>query len=245
MIFRILLCCLFFTASVSAQDSLPVVNYDSLLAKAIALQPGYRTLSLKANLVYDDGNTAQQLNATIRSQRDSVVWSSMGMFGFEGVRTLITSDSFRLVNKLTGEYWVKPFGFIQQYLSFPLTFQQFQQIVSGEIISIEPKATFAKDEDSCFMLCRETDQLLQEIRLNKQNYTVSKILLKDKLFQQTLCVNFDAYNFSEPKPFAYKRTITVSRNSTSMNINMEIMKARWNEELQFPFEVTEKHKKTE
>lgn len=245
MIIRIFFCCLLFTASVSAQDSLAVINYDSLFAKAKATQPEYRTLSLKANLVYDDGNTAQQFNATIRSQRDSIVWSSLGMFGFEGVRTLITTDSFRLINKLTAEYLTQPLSFIQNYLSFPLTFQQLQQIISGEIISIEPQATFAKTEDSSFVLYQETGQLLQEIRLNNQNYTVSKILLKDKLLQQTLSISFGAYNFSEPKPFAYKRVITVTRNTTTMNINMDILKARWNEELQFPFEVTEKHKKTE
>ena len=231
----------FFANKISAQD----LNCDSLLARAIASQTNYKTISVKANLVWDDGNTAQQFNATIRNKKDSLIWMSLSLFGIEGARTLISPDSFRLINKMSAEYLVRPFDFIQNWISFPINFNMLQQIIAGEIISINPKATLALVEDSSYVLLQETDQLQQKIWLNTENYTVKKILLKDKLLKQSMAISFDAYNFSEAKPLAKKRTITITRDISVMTLSMDITKVRFNDDLQFPFEVSEKYKRIE
>ena len=112
MNFRITFLFLFLFTGAFAQDSLQV-NFDSLLSKISANQIQYKTLSERTILTWDDGNTAQQFNASIRVKKDSLIWMSLSMFGFEGARVLISPDSFRLINKMTNEYLVRDYSFIQ------------------------------------------------------------------------------------------------------------------------------------
>lgn len=108
------------------------MNFDSVYSKVVANQIQYKTLSERCNLTWDDGNTAQQFNASIRLRKDSLIWMSLGMFGFEGARVLISPDSFRLVNKMTSEHMVRDYNFIQSWILMPVNFEMLQQILAGQ-----------------------------------------------------------------------------------------------------------------
>jgi len=244
MNFRITFLFLFLFSGAFAQDSLQV-NFDSVYSKVVANQIQYKTLSERTTLTWDDGNTAQQFNASIRVRKDSLIWMSLGMFGFEGARVLISLDSFRLVNKLTSEYMVRDYNFIQSWILMPVNFEMLQQILAGQKISINEKATSVTKEDSSYVLYMESDKLLEKVWVDSVSYTIKKILLKDKLLKQDMAITFDSYNSLNQKPFSYKRNIIIHRDAATMKLSMEITKAQVNEELNFPFEVNEKYKRVE
>jgi hypothetical protein len=244
MNFRTTFLFLFLFTGASAQDSLQV-NFYSVFSKVIANQIQCKTLSERTTLTWDDGYTAQQFNANIRVKKDSLIWMSLGMFGFEGARVLISPDSFRLINKLTNEYMVRDYNFIQSWILMPVSFEMLQQIIAGEKISIKEKAKLVALEDSSYVLYHESDKLLEKIWVDTQNYTLKKILLKDKLMKQDMTINFDSYNSLNAKPFSYKRSIVIHRDAVTMKLSMDITKAHMDEELNFPFEVNEKYKRVE
>ncbi len=244
MNFRITFLLLFLFSGAFAQDSLQV-NFDSVYSKVVANQIQYKTLSERTMLTWDDGNTAQQLSASIRVKKDSLIWMSLGMFGFEGARVLISPDSFRLVNKLTSEYMVRDYNFVQSWILMPISFEMLQQIITGEKISVNEKAKVLATEDSSYVLYLESDKLQEKIWVDTQNYTLKKILLKDKLLKQDMTITFDSYNSLNQKPFSYKRNIVIHRDAATMKLSMDITKAHIDEELNFPFEVNEKYKRVE
>ncbi len=238
---------LFFLIS-SAQnnsDSTTVLNYDSLSAKISSQQVKYQTLSARTRMVWNDGSSEQEFTGSIRVKKDSLIWMSLGMMGFEGVRVLITPDSFHVINRLTNEYSVRDFSFLQSWLLFPVNFKMLQEIIAGEKISIGEKASMAGIEDSNTVLYLESDKVLEKIWVNTTHYTYNKILLKDKLLKQDMTITFDAYNYSEAKPFSYKRSIAMNRNGDAAKLNMDILKISFDEPLTFPFEVSEKFKRVE
>lgn len=251
---------LFLCFSVSfAQNNIDstVLNYDSLTTKISAQQVQYKTLSARTKMIWNDGDVEQEFTGSIRVKKDSLIWLSLGMMGFEGVRVLITPDSFHLINRLTNEYSVRDFSFLQGWLLFPVNFKMLQEIIAGEKISIEERATTAGTEDSSTVLYLESDKVLEKIwvstlgiddwkdGLSVEFYTINKILLKDKLLKQDLAITFDAYNYSEAKPFSYKRSIAMNRNGDAAKLNMDILKINFDEPLTFPFEVSEKFKRVE
>lgn len=244
MNFRITILFVFLSVVTFAQDSLQV-NFDSVFNNLVVNQISYKTLSERTTLTWDDGNTAQQFNANIRVKKDSLIWMSLGVFGFEGARVLISPDSFRLANKLTNEYIVRDYSFIQSWILMPVNFEMLQQIIVGQKISIAEKAKLVAVEDSCYVLYLESEKLLEKIWVDTQNYTLKKILLKDKLLKQDMTITFDSYNSLNQKPFSYNRSIVIHRDATTMKLSMDITKARVDEELNFPFEVNEKYKRVE
>ncbi len=214
----------------------PALSYDSVMAKISERQVSYSTFSARAKLSWNDGETPQEFTGSIRLKKDSTLWLSLGVIGIEGIRTLVTPDTFRLMNKLTGEYAVHGINYIQSWLLFPVSFNMLQQLITGEKISIGEKASAVTSEDSSVVLYSESDQLYEKIWVDTSNYTIQKILLKDKLLKQDMLITFTAYNYSEAKPFSYKRSVVITRNTDTVKLNMDFVRINFNEELSFPFD---------
>lgn len=230
--------------SAAAQDTLQL-NVDTILSRIDANRLGYTTLATRTTLTWDDGSVAQQFNGNIRVKKDSVVWMSLSMFGFEGARVLIMPDSFRLLNKLTAEYTVKDLNYLRTWIAMPVNFTMLQQIIAGERIAIDDRARLAVREDSAVVIYLESDKMLEKVWVDTVNYTIQKLLLKDKLLKQDMTITFDSYNSLSQKPFSYKRSIVINRDGTVYRLDMAINKAQANEELSYPFEVSDKYKRVE
>lgn len=227
-----------------AQDTLQL-NVDTVLARIDSNRLGYTTLSERTVLTWDDGNTAQQVSGSIRLKKDSVIWLSLGMFGFEGARAFITADTFRLLNKLTAEYTVKDINYLRNWIALPVNFTMLQQMLTGERFAIDDRARMAVREDSAVVIYLESDKLQQKLWVDTVNYTLQKLLLKDKLLKQDMTITFDSYNSLNQKPFSYKRSIVINRDGTVYRLDMAINRAQVNEELSYPFEVSDKYKRVE
>ena len=231
-----------YTVMAQSNSNSTGLNVDSITNKITNQQPAYNTLSARAKLDWEDENGEQKFQASIRLKSDSLLWMSLGVAGIEGARVLITPDSFRLMNKLTMEYTANDFNLLRNWILFPVNFKMLLQIILGRKISIGEKVSMATTEDSSAILYLESNKLLEKIWVDTTHYTIQKILLKDKLFNQNMTITFEAYNYSEAKPFSYKRNIVINRDSDVLKLNMEFTKINFNGDLAFPFEVSEKYK---
>lgn len=253
---RVLVLCLFSTSTAFTQGQQQPVygNYDSIANRLNANQLAFKTLSLRAKMDWTDDRSEsdQDFQASIRILKDSLIWMSLtGPIGVEGFRVLITPDSFQSMNKMTNEYTVNNFDYIQNWLMFPVNFGMAEQIISGERIAARPerkdyhaRASIAvKEDSSTYVLYNETDKMLEKIWVDTVNYTIQKILLKDKLLTQDMTITFDDYRTVEGKPFSYHRHLEVHRNGIAMKLEMDVTKLRWNENLTYPFEVSDKYKR--
>jgi uncharacterized protein DUF4292 len=220
------------------------LTFDSLMHGVLDNQTGYKTFSGRAKLNWDDGKAEQSFQASIRMSKDSIVWMSLtGPMNIEGARIFIAPDTFEILNKSANEYLGHSFDFINNWLLFPVSFAMLQQIIAGERLDIHEKAATAVYEDSVFEIYLENDHLLEKIWVSTGNYTISKILLKDKLLTQQMSITFDNYNLLEGKPFSYHREIEVNRDGVVLKLTIDFTKAKLNENLSYPFEVSGKYKR--
>jgi hypothetical protein len=237
-----------FAVHISMAQSAPPflsLNYDTSMAKVALQQRDFKTLSGRIKMLWNDGAVEQEFTTSVRIKKDSLIWMSMGIAGIEGLRLLISPDTIRILNKLSNEYALRDFSFIQKWLLLPVDFTMLQEILSGGKISIDQKAAMAGKEDSTLVLYLESDNLLETIRVDTAHYTPQKILLKDKLVKQDMEITFGAYNYSEAKPFSYQRSITIHRGETTARLEMEFSRVSFDEELTYPFDVPEKFKRVE
>ena len=242
-----LILAIYFASASHCQAQLPdtdKITFDTLVQHLLMNQTGYKTLSGRAKLSWDDGKSQQDFQATVRMKKDSLVWMSItGPMNVEAARVLITPDTFQLLNKINTEYTGRGFSFLNNWLLFPVSFPMLQQILAGEKVDIREKATTAAYQDSTFIIYAENNNLLEKIWVNSRNYTISKILLKDKLLTQQMSITFDSYNLLEGKPFSYHRVIEVNRDGAVLTLTIDFTKVKLNENLSYPFEVSEKYKR--
>lgn len=203
------------------------------------------TLTMRNKMVWTDDKTTQEFQGTIRMQKDSVIWASLGMFGIEAARVLITPDSFRIKYPMQSEYAEKDVSYLKNWLSLPLTFTMMEQLLRGEKIDIAEQTGLLSREDSVLVVYLESNTMAETIKVNPINYTITQILLKDKMLQQDMAITFDSYNVLNEKPFSFKRMVEINRAGKKVTLLMEITKAQANEDLTFPFELNERYKKVE
>jgi hypothetical protein len=218
------------------------VNTSSCL---LANQPACQTMSLRARMSFNDGRSEQAFNATIRWKRDSAIWVSAGLMGFEGARALITQDSFYLMNKLTHELTIKPISYFAQYMPVPATFANVQAILLGQAIDIGSAENRSFSSDSTTVLKQQNNALMQQQIVNRQNCTLQQWLLNDLMVKQAVNTTFTTYETIAAKPFATGRNYHITRGDVVMKLEVEIQKYTINEQLAFPFEINEKYRRIE
>lgn len=232
--------------SVVSTHAQAIIAPDTLLARVFAQQPEYNTLSLRTRLIWDDSKEQQDFQGNIRMIKDSIIWVSLsGAMGVEGARVLLTPDTFKIINKLGNEYDIRPFASLRNWLLFPVSFSMLQQTLAGQKININETASAAFYQDSMYVLYCENDKLLQKIWVQPQHYTITKMLLKDKLLQQDMLITFDGYNDLNGKPFSYQRNVEINRSTYSVKLSIQVQRVGINQPVEFPFEISDRYKRVE
>lgn len=234
---------LFLSVAAPAQD-LPA--FDTVITKVLDKQVVYNTLSMRSRMVWNDGSGDLEFQGNVRMHKDSLVWMSLtGPFNIEGARVLATPDTFKIVNRLGGEYAIKEISYLEKWLYLKVEFSTLQQLLSGQKPDIGEKATTIAIEDSMYVLYFENDKMQEKLWVHPLNYTITKVVLKDKMLKQSIAIKFDAYNDLNGKPFSYRRDIEINRDTQTMRLLMEINRAALNESLTYPFEITDRLKRIE
>jgi hypothetical protein len=232
--------------SVRAVNPNAQITFDTLVSRVYDQQIPFKTLSARTKLKWNDGKSEQDFQASIRMKKDSIIWGSLfGAMGVEGARIVVTPDTFMIINKIGNDYALRSFEFLQAWLMFPISFNMLQQTLAGQKVDISETASMAFLQDSSFVIYYETDRLQEKIWVKPENYTITKMVLKDKKLIQEMTITFGDYKELNGKPFSYERSVEVVRGPQVLRFNTTITKISLEEELTFPFEITDRYKKIE
>lgn len=100
---------------------------NTLLEELSHTPKKFKTLSSKLSIEFE-GNA---FSGTMRMVSDSAIWLSLGKFGIEGVRALLTKDSVMILNRLSREYFTGGYEFIYDFLGFSVNYNMLQAILLG------------------------------------------------------------------------------------------------------------------
>jgi hypothetical protein len=214
-------------------------NADPYLQKHLATQIAYQTFASRVKVAYNDGDQSQNFTAVVRMRRDSAVWLSLqGPFGIEGARILITKDTIKIINKLSGEYLCQPISYLQRILPIDPDLGLFQQFILGYYLPLRGAETrYMGMEDSLHRIQSGSARIRYQAQLSPQNYTLVKSLLTDLMLGQQMSLTFEGYNEEVGKPFSLERSIDIKQNIKTIKLQLSYTKIRVNEAMAFPFEV--------
>lgn len=96
----------------------------------------FNTLSMKGKVSLDMNGNVNNVNITIRIQKDQKIWASItAIAGIEVARALITPDSVLLRNNLQSLAVKKPFSYLNSFTNKQVTFKMLQAILTGNTIA--------------------------------------------------------------------------------------------------------------
>jgi hypothetical protein len=107
-------------------------NMDNEFLKAFwENQQEFEYLTLKGKININSSEISQTANLNMRMKRDSVIWMSVGMLGFEGMRILVTADSFKMINQLQHTYLARSRNYFNELLGFEVEIRELQNLLLG------------------------------------------------------------------------------------------------------------------
>jgi len=196
----ILLCALVFVNCKSSKSSISSKNNSgseanklsvserNVLSKIDSLQTNYETLMMKGSITYQTKDDKQKYSYKIHLKKDSILWSTVGLFGFEGARLNVSKDSVKYVNRMEKNYLQSDFSPIKDKIGLDITLTQLQQLLTGNLpkFSIFPKISMTADQvqllyhnnnaDATFVLNKNSlrlQQVFSEIKSQTTKATVT------------------------------------------------------------------------
>ena len=209
-----------------------------------ATNTNFQFLNAKGKAQLNMKGNKQGANISIRMRRDSIIWVSAGLAGFEGVRAVLTHDSVRVLNRLEKTYFSGGYDYLSKLLNVPVSFAQMQALLLGDYVPAPTgtKPTVAMEEAGRQRVTYPLSGVLIERLLQPGTGRVQQLRVSDAATKRDLTVDYSDFKpLDEPVslPFAHATfiqaqqpsagVVTAAINYTKVNVGRE--------RLAFPFSV--------
>ncbi len=158
--FFIFLCLLSFAACKSKKipakighdqetQSLQLTKYGRMEALLNKNTPSFEYLTFKMHSNFDDGEQKLSFTSKVRIKKDSIIWISTDIMGFEVARIRIKTDSIIILNRTQSKVMYSSFDHLSKKMGFPVQFSSMQNSMLGKIpVELSPDHAFEIIADS-------------------------------------------------------------------------------------------------
>lgn len=229
-------------AGTISRDSISVTG-DSLLEQARTLIAAgskipFRTLSSKAKLEYEDMYGEQpETNVYIRMETGKFIWVSITatFLNIEAARVMVLPDSIIIVNRLEKTIESYPISYISEKVALPLSFDDIQKLISGNVILTKDSLSSAASSQSFLQI--QSDESGIE---NRIFFAVPAMLLARQFIDITNGMNnysadvlYEDYEKAGDFLFSTLREIMIP--AEKQRIKLTFRQYEFNKELSVPF----------
>ena len=227
----------------------PPVIVDNSKANTIAAiksrQLNFNTFSGKADAELDIDNNNRSVSMNIRIDKGKKIWVSISitiLATIEVARAYITPDSIKVMNKLEGVYFKKPFSYINQYAGKQVNYTTLESLLTGnaipELLSTDADMQTA---DNNIILSGNLQQLLYKMIINP-DMKVSQLNLSNSAQQQSLQVNNSNFVLVDGRTLPSLINIGSSLKDKKIAVKLEYSKVELDRVLEYPFNIPETYK---
>ena len=227
-------------------------NIKKLSAKSIIKKnskTSFDKKSIRANLTvkYYGKSELPSLKASLRLEKDSVIWLSFSKLGFPVAKLLITPNRVQFYEKFTKTYFDGNFDLISKKLGTEFDFYKVQNLFTGDpLLNLKEEKYVVQIQQNQYELTPKKSLLFDiSFWVNPNNFKLNKEVIQHPQKNQNLTIkykgftDFDAYLF--PKGFEVKAVDKKSKTVIDVNYKNVIFDTA----LRFPFKIPKSYKKIE
>jgi hypothetical protein len=228
------------------QPAVSLQNPDSTgVTTALDWQPlafDYLVLKSKVNFKSKDQNV--NATANIRIKRDSIIWISItpGM-GIEVLRSIITPDSVKIINRLENKYDKYSIAYLRETLGVDLNFYHLQNLVVGDLLlPLEPQDQ-VKDMplEASWKINQDRKNILASSLLSKAQKKITQLEARNQ-DQKYLRVNYTDFTPADSLIMHHAQSLLMVNGKDSTFIESAHQKIEFSTKpVAFPFSVPKKY----
>jgi hypothetical protein len=200
----------------------------------------------KAKITFRNNAKEQDVKATIRIRKDSVIWMTFHVLGVQGGKALINKDSITIVSTVNKEYYVFDYVELSKRFNYNINYDVVQAAMLGNPI-LGKRAEDEIETDSLFnSLNQKQGSVTIKSKINKISKKLEAVELQESSTGNMIKVNYSDFQPLNDKLFPYKGLIDILYKSptgpTNNSISFEYTKVEvGTKELRFPFNIPKRY----
>lgn len=206
--------------------------------------PDFQTLNAKLRGSFEDGNTRQSVNISLRIKKNDTIWMSAQKLGFSLAKLMVTPNGVQFYEKINGRFFDGDFSFLQELLGVELDFDSFQNLLLGRLM-FEPSAenyVLKSPSDRYELKARDKQVLLQDIQFDKK-----ELLLKSEHFtrpggEESIQIRYPSNLGATYSFFPEVIEIVADKPAKTTTINLRYRSLELDQPVSFPFQIPADYK---
>lgn len=222
------------------KDTLLKVGPDTAYAHRIINQKKiqYTTFQCKAKMHFESEKDKQNFTINFRIKKDSVIWASITapIIG-EVARAIITKDSVKAIERINKKQYLYSYHDIQKLINMEVDFLTLQELILGNAIATDGEITEIKELGNLANILIRGKDFSNQLTYLKNDSSLSQIQLQTArpASSSSLLIKMNQYQPIGMQFLPIQRQYTLLDVKGAMQLDMDINKADFDVEIDFPF----------
>lgn len=218
---------------------------DFLMEQMIRRQVQAEWFEGRARIGYSDEYMSMGVNATIRMQKDSLLWLSVKKLGFEAARVMITTDSVYVLDRLNNQYGTQSLAWVEKEYGLPADLRTLQMIFLGNPVFFQTTDLQSEALESGYRLFHQGENMESNYLLDGQDLRLQQMSFNDQRYQRSLDYQLKEYqNTPDKQNFSYFRNLEIdSRETGKTKLEIRFSEIELNVPKSIRFEIPRRYTK--
>lgn len=175
----------------------------------------YTWFGTNAKIKVDSEQEKASFAASIRMQKDSLIWIKIRKMNIEGARVKITPETIEIIDRQNGQYLKRPFSFLKEEYGLDISFLQLQELIIGNPILWEEETLISVVRDRQNVLQTPSSQkIVLKIFMNPDSFLINSI--QGSMNKNALSINYSDYETLEQEQIPTKKNIEIDSEETGV-----------------------------
>tara|TARA_R110000772_G_scaffold147996_1_gene258417 strand:+ start:474 stop:1250 length:777 start_codon:yes stop_codon:yes gene_type:complete len=216
------------------------LSVNEIISSHNAAAPNFKTLAGRFQVAYEDNKKKQSITASLRIEKDKIIWIKASILGITLAKVLITPDRVSYYESISNTYFEGDFALLSDLLGTEIDFKKAQDILLGQSIfnlnSTKYKSEIVLDKVK-LQPKRQAQNFIHSILLNTKNFKVSTETLSQPDDKRNLDVRYEDYRLIEGGFYPSVIEINASAKDSKTKIGLKFRKIDLNVDISFPFKI--------
>ncbi len=235
------------SGTVAKKDTILYVGPDTMYAKRIMATKKitYNTFQCKAKMHFESEKDKQNFNINFRLRKDSLIWVSINapIIG-EIARAVITRDSVKAIERINKKQYLYSYANLQKLINIEVDFNTLQELILGNAIATDGMVTEIKELGNLSNILIKGKDYTNQLTYARNDSCLKQIQLQTARPASTssLLINLNEYQLIDFRFLPVQRKYTILDVKGAMQLDMDINKAEFDLQIDFPFSIPRNYK---
>ncbi|WP_170152829.1 DUF4292 domain-containing protein [Ulvibacter antarcticus] len=228
------------TAGKATKSAKKVSSIEDVITYHNKATPNFNTLAARVQVVYEDEKKSQSITASLRMEKDKIIWIKASILGITLAKVLITPDRVQYYESISGSYFDGDFTLLSEVLGTDIDFEKAQNILLGQsVFALNARSYNVKLLQARYKILPKQQQaeFIVSLFLNQENFKVHSESVAQPSKNRLLTVNYGEYQEIDGSFFPSEIKINASENEDKTRIELNYKKIDLNVSINFPFDI--------